>query len=79
MADAARITEVKSTTGPTANHPKIPNRFNRFMLSFGTKYAAVHDRLIRDAEADDRDPGEFVVRWLDANYEKLAAAIALKD
>jgi len=77
MTDAARITEVKSTTGPTSNHPKIPNRFNRFMLSFGTKYAAVHGRLIRDAEADDRDLGEFVVRWLDRNYEKIAAE--LKD
>ena len=53
---------------------KIPNRF---MLSFGTKYGKVYDRLIRDAEADDRDPGEFVVRWLDKNYEKIAAE--LKD
>jgi len=43
---------------------------HRFMLSFGDKYAATHTTILKDAEADDREPGEYLVRWLKEHYTK---------
>ena len=57
MTDAA--TPKPTTPAPTSN---------RFMVNFGPKYAGTHDDIIQAAIADDRDPGEFVVRWLSAHF-----------
>lgn len=45
-----------------------PTAKNRFMVSFGAKYANVYDAILADAAADDRDPGEYLVRWLALHY-----------
>ncbi len=41
---------------------------NRMTLTFGTKYAALHDAIVLDAQDDDREPGEYLVRWLNRSY-----------
>ena len=47
---------------------RTPSTTPRFMLSFGTKYAPTHAAILKAAEADDRDPGEYLVRWLALNF-----------
>lgn len=61
-------TEIKSTTGPTANQPKSRKLPNRFMLSFGAEDAATYDAIIADAKADRRKPSEYLMIWLGENY-----------
>ena len=68
MEHTEMTTEIKSTTGPTANQPKSRKLPNRFMLSFGAEDAATYDAIIADAKADRRDPGEYLMIWLGKNY-----------
>jgi hypothetical protein len=75
-----KMTEAATLTGPAANkHAEAALQAQkqakdskatpaRFMLSFGTKYAATCEKIIADAKEDDRDPGEYLVRWLANNY-----------
>jgi hypothetical protein len=61
-------------TEPATPAKKKSPESKRFMLSFPEKYAETHTQILEDAEADDRDPGEYVVRWLDEHYAKVQAA-----
>lgn len=55
-------------TEPTKPAKKPTEGKNRFMLSFGTKYAATYNSIVQHAKDDDREPSEYVVRWLQAHY-----------
>lgn len=58
--------EPTTLTGPAANKPA--KKSNRFMLAWPDKYADTLAAILKDAENDDREPGEYLVRWLSENY-----------
>ena len=53
-------------TKPTKQQPS-----NRFMVSFADKYKPTHDAILKAAAADDREPGEYLVRWLSAHFKPV--------
>lgn len=62
------MAKTEASTEPKPAIKKARLQPNRLRLIFGTKRADIHDRIIRDAQEDDRQPGDYLVRWLDKHY-----------
>lgn len=68
----ASSTKSASTTKASAATAAAEAAKRTITITFGDKESAVFDKIVKDAEADDRTEAKYLAIWLRDNYESPA-------